>query len=519
MPIRYKLTLWYSCILTAILIVIGIAVYAFLSYSTVKDIKGRINAATALIAQQFSQSSVFDPDSLIINPDSLQNTDIYTQIVDYRMFNKTGVSKTLPGTLKFPFPDTVQKAMNTGTGYVKINLQGYPFYVYQAPIYVEGTKQVIGFLQVGVITSKEDKLLNNLRTILIFSSLIGLVLAFSIGLVMARQSLRPIEVVIDAAKQIEKGSDLSMRILHEGPSDELGQLTDTLNSMLGRLETAYNELDEAYEAQRRFVSDASHELRTPLTTIRGNIDLLQRMWLPALQARNDDGGALQIQFSPEDAERVALSREAMEDISDEAKRMSRLVNDLLALARADAGYDMEKEPLELLPLVEEVARRAGHLPRKAEWRVGDLSVLQDVGVMGHPDFLRQLLFIFIENGFKYTSAGYVELQAVSRDGLAGIVIRDTGIGMKAEEVPHIFDRFYRADKSRNRTGGTGLGLSIAKWIIDEHKGSVEVRTQEGMGTSFTIWLPIAFSLHNDSGIMNEESRNMEKNRQEKAGNR
>ncbi|AJY75834.1 sensor histidine kinase [Paenibacillus beijingensis] len=507
MPIRYKLTLWYSCILTAVLIIIGIAVYAFLSYSTVKDIKGRINGATALIAQQFSQSSVFDPDSLIINPDSLQNTDIYTQIIDYRRINTTGVSSTLPGNLRFPFPNTAEKAVNAGSGYVKVNLQGYPFYIYQAPVYVEGTKQVIGYLQVGVITSKEDKLLNNLKTILIFSSLIGLVIAFTIGLLMARQSLRPIEVVIDAAKQIEKGSDLSVRISHEGPNDELGRLTDTLNGMLGRLETAYNELDEAYEAQRRFVSDASHELRTPLTTIRGNIELLQRMWLPALQASNDDPA---VHFSPEDIERAALSREAMGDISDEAKRMSRLVNDLLALARADAGYVMEKEPVELLPLVEEVARRASHLPRKAEWRVGDLSVLENVGVNGHPDFLRQLLFIFIENGFKYTTAGYVELQAVSRDRQAGIIIRDTGIGMKSEQVPNIFERFYRADESRGRTGGTGLGLSIAKWIIDEHKGSVEVRTQEGMGTTFTIWLPIAFSLHYDSGIMEEQSRNLEK---------
>lgn len=181
--------------------------------------------------------------------------------------------------------------------------------------------------------------------------------------------------------------------------------------------------------------------------------------------------------------------------------MSTLVNDLLALARADAGYTMEKTLIDLLPLTEEVVRRAQLLPRTAEWKVGDLSALDGVRVNAHPNYLQQLLFIFIENAFKYTPHGYIELSAVRKEQQIGFVIQDTGIGMNPEEIPHIFERFYRADESRGVTVGTGLGLSIAKWIIDEHQGSVEVTTREGDGTKFTVWLPLTFSDTNHSSII------------------
>src|SRR5690606_28041742 len=215
-----------------------------------------------------------------------------------------------------------------------------------------------------------------------------------------------------ATNQIENGSNLSVRIPRGDPNDEMGRLTDTLNGMLERLETTYNELDEAYRAQRRFVSDASHELRTPLTTIRGNVDLPEKMWLTGTRQTALEDGSLPV--DPEaaagsglvlDEKRAALSIEAMKDIAEEAKRLRRLVADLLSLARADAGYVMDKEPVLLLPLVEEVARRAHHLPRSAEWIVGDLRPLEGVTVEGNSDYLRQLLFIFIENAFKYTPEG------------------------------------------------------------------------------------------------------------------
>ena len=357
---------------------------------------------------------------------------------------------------------------------------------------------MVGLLQVGAIPYNEEKFLNGVRTTLIFSSLIVVFIAFTVGLFIARQALRPIERVIRATEQIENGSDLSVRIPALGPNDEIGKLVSTLNVMLARLEMAYNELDEAYKAQRRFVSDASHELRTPLTTIRGNIELLERMWTKMKETNRDANTG---DWLPLDSDRYELTKEAMSDISAEAIRMSTLVNDLLALARADAGYTMEKTPLDLLPLTEEVVRRAQLLPRTAEWKVGDLSALDGVRVDANHNYLQQLLFIFIENAFKYTPEGSIELSAIRKDQQIGFVVQDTGIGMNPEEIPHIFDRFYRADESRGVTVGTGLGLSIAKWIIDEHQGSVEVTTREGDGTKFTIWLPISFSDTSHSSII------------------
>ncbi|ASS66618.1 MULTISPECIES: sensor histidine kinase [unclassified Paenibacillus] len=489
MSIRFKLTLTYSAILAVILIVMGGTVYAFQSYKAYSDVKNKLEAQGKDLSNQIQQYSILDPGQLRVKPSSLQQEKSYIQIVDYRAGTYRLSAEMEQYNLLFPFEKDAALVAEKAR-FAKTNVNGYPFYVYQWPI-VDMSSKVVGLLQVGYLINVQDNSLQQLRTILVFTSLIGLVVAFTVGMLMARQSLRPIEIVIQAAEQIEKGSDLSMRIAWSGPNDELGKLTDTLNGMLGRMELAYNELDEAYDAQRRFVSDASHELRTPLTTIRGNIDLLEKIWKPALE----DGTNRIPEVSEHEAMRQEMSREAMRDIGDEARRMSRLVNDLLALARADAGFVMEKKPVELTAVVEDVVRRASMLPRTASWKPGDLSSLEGVGVLGNADYLRQLLFIFIENAFKYTPEGSVMLRAVVSGAQAGIIIQDTGLGMEPEQVPHIFERFYRADESRGITSGTGLGLSIAKWIIDEHEGSVEVRTIPGAGTTFTVWLPIAFSVH------------------------
>ena len=186
--------------------------------------------------------------------------------------------------------------------------------------------------------------------------------------------------------------------------------------------------------------------------------------------------------------------------------MSRLVNDLLSLARADAGYVMEKEWIPILPIVSETSRKAQFLERKVEWRVGSLDALEGMMVYGNADYLQQMLFIFIENAFKYTEEGYVSLKAVKENDQIGIQIADTGIGMDEEEVPHIFDRFYRADVSRGKTAGTGLGLAIAKWIIDEHGGSIEVMTQKGRERHLSSGCPQHYRLTNKHDIMDRNRR-------------
>lgn len=329
---------------------------------------------------------------------------------------------------------------------------------------------------------EQNKLLERLKTILLVGSFATLIAAFTFGLFLARKSMSPIGKVIEAANGIQTGNDLSSRIEYDGPPDEIGRLIETVNSMLGRMEGFYTELEDSYAAQRRFVSDASHELRTPLTTIRGNIDLLQKVW----EMEPGEG-------KMSEAEIRQLSLESVQDIADESKRMSRLVADMLSLARADTGRTFDIEPVALEPMMNEIARRASFLPRQAEWVTGDMSVLNGKYIVGNKDYLQQMLFIFIDNAFKYTPSGIVSLDTLFYQNQVGIRITDTGIGMDKDEVPYIFDRFYRADESRGITEGIGLGLSIAKWIIDEHGGSVEVVTRQGEGTTFVIWLPLLFA--------------------------
>lgn len=478
MSIRLRLTVWYSVLLAFTLLLFGIAIYTFVDYNTYAHIKTRIQGQVnqLKVLPTLDLQNRFDFDVPKSDVKRLEDAELYIQIVSFR--NKTPrMSPNLSELgLNIPMP---QKASQINEGYRKIVVNGYEFLVYENAIVLGD--QVEGALQVFAFTGREALFTKELRSILIIASMVTIVLAFSLGLFLAQKSLRPIENIIRATDRIQKGADLSVRIPREGPpDDEVGQLTDRINSMLGRMETFYNELDEAYRAQRRFVSDASHELRTPLTTIRGNVDLLQKMWMQQQELN---------QMSQ--SERELMSLEALRDIADESQRMSHLVNDLLSLARADAGYVMNKVLVELKPMVEEVVRRAQFLPRKAEWELGNIDVLEDLYVYGNKDYLQQMLFIFIENAFKYTQEGKVRLTALRQDNQIGLKVDDTGIGMNEKEVPYIFERFYRADVSRGVTSGTGLGLAIAKWIIDEHRGSVEVVTKPGEGTSFIVWLPLA----------------------------
>ncbi|MBJ6362200.1 sensor histidine kinase [Paenibacillus sp. GCM10012307] len=497
MSIRLRLTLWYSGLLAITLIGFGVSIFLlvhYFTYSTVKvQIEQQVNSIVISPSKDFWERL-----RLNVNPNTIKGEELYIQVINYQTNDRT-TTMNLAGA-DFPFPG---KANQPEEGYVGAEVNGNSFLVYQRPLILRDSGEMVGLLQVAAYTGREERLLNHLKTILISSSIAALMIAFTFGLFLARKALQPIENVIQATNKIENGSNLSVRIPRGNPNDEMSRLTDTLNGMLERLETTYNELDEAYKAQRRFVSDASHELRTPLTTIRGNIDLLEKMWKPELGGNHREGELVVLHQG-----KAEMSLEAMRDISDEAKRMSRLVSDLLSLARADAGYVMEKTSVELLPLVEEVARRAQLLPRTVELQIDDLSSLDSVYVQGNADYLRQLLFIFIENAFKYTPEGHVEIKSIVMDKQAGIVVSDTGIGMNSDEIPHIFERFYRADLSRGKTAGTGLGLSIAKWIIDEHNGSIEVKTREGDGTTFIIWLPVAFPGSMDWGIMEPSDRKL-----------
>jgi signal transduction histidine kinase len=230
--------------------------------------------------------------------------------------------------------------------------------------------------------------------------------------------------------------------------------------MLGRLEMSF-------DTQQRLVADVSHELRTPLTTIQGNLDLLRR-------------GA---------ADDPAMRNDSLAAIGNETARMRRLVNDLLLLAQADAGLQLQLHPVELDTLLLDVYRQGQVISQGTGVRVR-LGAEDQAVVLGDADRLRQLLLNLVDNAIKYTpSGGDVTLTLKREAGWVLVSVADTGCGIPPEDLPHIFERFYRADRSRARPGGAGLGLSIAKWVAEAHGGELEVESELGQGTVFTLYLP------------------------------
>ncbi|WP_281885325.1 cell wall metabolism sensor histidine kinase WalK [Paenibacillus sp. YYML68] len=495
MSIRMRLTLWYTGILTATLLVLAIGFYFFMNYIMYSSLKSELKSEAEYVLPRIRALPTVSSQGFSFNfelegRNSIRSGKLQLQVVNLQDGRKFRSNDLIEADLELPgvSPAKVACVLRGSCAFQKVKVDGNDFLIHYTPLFASSlfgsSDEPIGMLQAAYFVGNYERVFVILRLVLTITMLLIIVLAASVGWFLARKALRPIERLVEATNRIEKGTDLQRRIEYDGPPDEIGVLTDTINGMLSRLQHTYTELEEAYSAQRRFVSDASHELRTPLTTIRGNVELLEKVWNQTLQRSSAPDSGMSS---------VELSLEAMRDISGEAERMSRLVNDLLALARADAGFQMAKAELELRPLLEDAARKAHMLPRTVEWIVGDLSAAAGVRIIGNRDYMQQLLFIFIENAFKYTEHGYVKLDALRHGGQIGIRIEDSGIGMDEQEVPHIFDRFYRADVSRGMKSGTGLGLSIARWIIDEHGGSIEVNTAKDEGSTFTLWFPIVES--------------------------
>jgi signal transduction histidine kinase len=287
------------------------------------------------------------------------------------------------------------------------------------------------------------------------------VASLGVGWVVAGRVLRPIGRITSVARDIQ-ATDLSRRIELPGPDDELKQLGDTFDAMLARL-------DAAFAAQRQFVADASHELRNPLAIIRTNVDV-------ALADPRAD---------PEDL------RHTMVVVKRASDRMARLVDDLLALARRQEPI-LEHEPVDLGAAVAE-ASDDFVVPAAARNIVLDRAIAPGVVVTGDRDALKRAVANLLENAVRLAPPGSrIRLATGSEDDQAWIAVADEGPGIAPEDQPHVFDRFWRADKARSRAdGGTGLGLAIVRQIAESHGGQVRLQSKVGVGSSFVIWLPVA----------------------------
>lgn len=456
MPIRIRLTVWYTLLLGATLIIASTLLYLVLEFSLHTQVDTNLQDRAQQIVGRIKGEAIFDLQAgalIIPEANDFSSTATYIQIIG-RDGEIVSVSNNLGGE-RFPVDRAILKENLTGQSRFKtIEIDSVPLRIFSTPLVAN--RQVVGALQVGQPIQGIE---NTLRQVLVFltgGTVGALALAFILGAVLSWAALRPIEKVTQTATRIVSAQDLKQRLPPAPTNDEIGRLTNTINDMLERL-------DKFFQAQVHLSADVSHELRTPLTAIRGNVDLLRR------GAAND----------PEEL------NEALTVIDGELDRMSRIVADLLLLSQADAGLSLRMQPVELDTVMLEVYRQARVIANGVTMQLGheDQAIVQ-----GDGDRLKQLLINLVTNAIKHTPPGGTITLSLHREAdWVRITVADTGRGIASTDLPHIFDRFYQG--SDDGKIGHGLGLSIAQWIAQAHGGEITVDSELGKGSVFTLWLP------------------------------
>lgn len=460
MTIRLRVSLWYAVLLAFTFMLLASFLYIMVERELLLEVDRWMapfgdHVLQSIDGNQNSSSPITAPDSALA---PFASPGVYVELLDPN--GKPIARSPMRGGQSLPVADSAYASAWWGsTASFTSSMDGGRYRAMLKP--VPGKEEPRGFILVVRSLQEEDATLTRLKLMLIVGGGLGLLLAVTGGWLIIGKGLRPIGEITQTARAIALSRGFSRRLPAGQSKDEVGRLTTTFNEMLASLE-------EAHAAQHRFVADASHELRSPLTSIRSNIDILRR----ALDAPREDRA------------------EALDDVASEVERMSRLTTDLLLLAKADAGYSMEMGRVKLDRLVQDVCRqmqaRAGAVTLEA-------GAVDPVTVVGSETWLKQLFIILVDNALKFTPpGGSITLSAESDGRVAIASVRDTGMGIAAQDIPHIFERFYRADPARTRDeGGTGLGLSIARWIVDEHGGDLSVQSEPGKGSCFSLRLPLA----------------------------
>ncbi|MDD4858758.1 MAG: ATP-binding protein [Dehalococcoidales bacterium] len=446
--VKFRLTAWYLIVILVLLGVFSASGYLLLSRNLHRSLDNALTVRAAELRTTFSIEqghAIFaaQPTDLIL---------IYNSQGD--LFQRFGPSVELPG-----MEGAVQQALQGQDVFLTMKAAvGQEFRLYAIPFVPDPRSRLAIIL--GRSTSEIETVLDTFRYVLGVSGLTAILLAAFGGLFLATRVLKPVDRITRAAQEIGE-HDLTRRIDVHG-EDELGRLAGTLNGMIGRLEAAF-------ERQRQFTADASHELRTPLAIMQAESTLA---------------------LSKERSE--AEYRKALELISQEISYMTAIIGKLLFLARSDAG----KEPLtfertNLKDLLTELAADIDVLARDKDLKF-TLGAMEDLSVKGDSVKLRQLFLNIMQNAVRYTpNGGSIFASLTGKNGMAEVSITDTGIGIAPEHLPHLFERFYRVDKARSRAeGGAGLGLAIAKYIAGVHGGRIDVSSEAGKGSTFSVYLPL-----------------------------
>jgi signal transduction histidine kinase len=474
--IRRRLTLWYAVALLASVGAFGGALYLERQRSSLRELDERLELEGNLAAQYFISSqrqlgrtlSPGETPTLVISAVGgyLDGIRDYVVVFDpdrfqiYRnaaakQFGVTALSQVLAASNQ-PGPGAVR------TGVVAIEGENRSFRYAQVPLpgVWDATASIFVAAPIGAVPFGAGQLL---QAMLVIAPLI-LLGSFGLGYVLVDASLRPLDRIIDELEAITDGRSLHRRVAVPVAADELARLGTTMNRMLARLEESFGSL-------RRFTADASHEMKTPLMVLRAGVE--RSMTHPGTPTE-----ALQ----------------SLEEVLEEIHRVSEMVDNLLTLARADEGSaSLATEPCDLRDLVSEASETAGILAEELRITVRTELPKESVVVPVDRGRIRQLLLNLVTNAIKFTPpGGKVSLALVDQGDTATIIVGDNGIGIPLGDLPHIFDRFYRVDTARSRTGrrpGTGLGLAITRWIAEAHGGSISVQSRPGRGAVFTVSLP------------------------------
>jgi heavy metal sensor kinase len=453
MSLRFRLTAAYSLFFALALLLLGVTLYLGVQQLLLKNIQDELRVSSALVQQAYGNSTRGLADPILL--DVVRTRPLYVRIFDP---DRRGVPQSTNWPEEELFPDRsdiervfagseVSRVYDTSTNRVLSML-----------IPLRANQQVIGAVQVAQPMGLIDRAADALAWALAGGGLIALLAATRGGLWLTRAALRPIDDISATAAGIIHAEDLQQRVPAIPTNDELGRLTRTINAMLERME-------RTFQAQQRFTADVAHELRTPLAAMRGNLEILRR-------------GA---QHNP------VLLDESLRDIESEVLRLTRMANDLLLLSQADAGVSLRPSEFQLDDIVLEVSRELRAFAGDVQLRV---DLRQQVPLHGDRDRVKQALINLIANAIQHTPAGGTVTVSLDHTAMhAVLAVADTGSGMSAEQQQFIFDRFYRGDAARSRSGA-GLGLSIVKWVAEAHGGQVYVESQLGHGTRFTIELPL-----------------------------
>lgn len=466
MTLRKKLIFWYTSLLGIILILFGASLYWFTRLALINTVDESLKDTANLVILNggvYTRSEFGAPDEVRIRVPQLDLFEASTMFIQVWELDDTpeviGQSNNLRGYQMTPLDAAMLSAINSDNQdsagiLTNTMINGSVYRVLTQPFIFWGRK-----FAVQTATSLATVNQASRELIIVIAAGMGFAMAGSAMMAMgfADRALKPIAQLTAAAARIAETDDLKTRLEYHGPPDEIGRMNSVFNQMMERLESLFH-------VQQRFVADVSHELRTPLTAIRGNLDLIKR---------------------------YGADQESLDAIQSEAERMSRLVADLLLLARADyGGLTLDLAPLDLDTTISEVYREARVLAKDQNLTI-TIGDFDPVRVQGDADRLKQLFLNLVSNAIKFTPEGgsvTINLRRTYDDAVVEVI--DTGIGIAEEDLKRIFDRFYQADPARVRKGeGSGLGLSIARWITEAHGGRIKVTSEVGKGTTFIVFIP------------------------------